>query len=99
MQAPQCEALAVQPQRLVRGGDGETARLAMCGDELRRQRFAGRVERGQRFVEEPERSLAQKKPGQRQAPFLPGRQILQRQVAGARKTHGGERGLDVPPAR
>ena len=48
---------------------------------------AGRIKCRKRFVEEPQRSVAQQQPGERDATLLPGRQRPHRPVLVARKGH------------
>ena len=76
---------AVQPEWAVRGGDDEPP-AARCGASCRRGSPARRVERGGRFVEQPDRAPDGEETRERQPAALAGREIRGRQARARRSS-------------
>src|ERR1700733_6289740 len=93
--SPQYQLPAVDTKRLMGCRNDNSAGAAVLLNKLRRQRFARRIERCQRLVEQPERPPAQFEPRQRGALLLSGGKILCGQVAGSRQTDLCERRRDI----
>ena len=69
---------AFELQRLVGGAQRATAGGAMPREQVAYQRAAGVVERGERFVKQPQRSAAEPEARECSAPLLTGGQVLAR---------------------
>jgi len=67
----------------------------MPGDEFRRQRSPLSIERGERLVEQPERSANQHQARERDAFLLSGGKILRRKIADAAQAHPIQRRVHV----
>lgn len=72
-------------------GDHDAALPRMSGDEIGGEFFPRGVERGKRFVEEPEGTAAEDEARERQAAALSGGKILPGKLAHACKAHASER--------
>ena len=73
----------------------DSAVAAMPGDEFRRQRSPLSIERGERLVEQPERSADQHQARKRDAFLLSGGKILHRKIADAAQAHAIQHRVDV----
>ena len=81
-----------KPERRVRRGDQDAAARQMAREDPREELGAGRVERGRRLVEDPQRPRQHREPREPDSPALSLRQHARRQRALARERHVVERG-------
>ena len=89
---------ALDAERRMRGRDDHPAAPKVRVCHRRKHRLSFGVERGERFVEQPQRPRRDQEPRKRQPPLLAGREHAGRQVGQAIESERGERRYSVGPS-